>query len=151
MNTFEENCKKFFDDFGESKNMVLSTCADDAVSSRMMSVIVIDGCFYFQTDKNFRKCSQIFINPNVALCADNISVEGKCSEEGIPFDNKDFIRLFEQYYNCSYNKYSSLSNERLFKVEPVYIQKWIYEKSKPYIEGFDLKNKTYTKKLYDAC
>lgn len=150
MNTFEENYIKLFDEFGESKNMVLSTCADDAVSSRMMSVIVLDGCFYFQTDINFRKCSQILKNPNVALCADNISVEGKCFEEGTPFDNKDFIRLFEQHFNWSYNKYSFLSNERLFKVEPVYIQKWIYENSQPYIESLDLKNKIYTKKLYDV-
>lgn len=150
MNSFEENYKKLFDDFGENKNMVLSTCSDDVVSSRMMSVIVIDGCFYFQTDKNFRKCSQIFKNPNVALCADNISVEGKCSEVGTPFENKEFIRLFEQHYNWSFNKYSALINERLFKVEPVYVQKWIYEDSQPYIESFDLKNKIYSKKLYNA-
>lgn len=151
MNTFEENYQKMFDEFGENKNMVLSTSADDVVSSRMMSVIVLDGCFYFQTDKNFRKCSQILNNPNVALCADNISVEGECSQVGTPFDNNDFIRLFEQHYNWSFNKYSFLSNERLFKVKPVYIQKWIYEESMPYIESFDLKNKIYTKKLYNAC
>lgn len=118
---FEEELRKFFADLGESKNMVLSTSADDKVTSRMMSMIIFDGCFYFQTDITFRKCSQILKNPNVALCSDNISVEGICTKIGKPYDNADFVRLFEQHYNWSYNKYSSIKNERLFKIEPTHI------------------------------
>lgn len=148
MNNFEERCRELFEIFGESKNMVLSTSADDKVTSRMMSVIVLDGIFYFQTDITFRKCSQIFKNTNVALCTDNISVEGICSEIGKPSDNADFIRLFEQHYNWSYHKYSGIRNERLFKVEPTYIQRWIYEDSEPYIESFDFHKKLYSKMLY---
>lgn len=146
--SFEGESRKFFADLGESKNMVLSTSAGDKVTSRMMSVIIFDGCFYFQSDINFRKCSQILKNPNVALCADNISVEGICTEIGKPNVNADFIRLFKQHYNWSYNKYSSVKNERLFKIEPTYIQKWIYENLEPYIESFDFVNKLYSKKLY---
>ncbi len=81
---FEEERRKFFAELGESKDMVLSTSADDKVTSRMMSVLIFDGCFYFQTDINFRKCSQILKNPNVALCTDNISVEGICTKIGKP-------------------------------------------------------------------
>lgn len=145
---FEVECKKFFEDLGRSRNMVFSTSADDRVTSRMMSVIILGGCFYFQTDINFRKCSQISKNPNVAMCVDNISVEGICSEIGKPFDNTDFIQLFEQNYNWSYKKYSRTRNERLFKVEPTYIQRWIYENSEPYIESYDFHKKLYSKKLY---
>lgn len=148
MINFEERCRDLFKILGESKNMLLSTSACDKVTSRMMSVIIFDNCFYFQTDITFKKCSQIFKNPNVALCADNISVEGICSEMGKPSDNADFIRLFEQHYNWSYHKYSSISNERLFKVVPVYIHRWIYEDSNPYIETFDFVNKAYNSTLY---
>lgn len=38
----------------------------------MMSVVLINGVFYFQPDKTFRKYEQIKDNPNVALCIDNI-------------------------------------------------------------------------------
>ena len=148
VNNFEEERRKFFTELGESKNMVLSTSADDKVTSRMMSVIIFDGCFYFQTDITFRKCGQILKNPNVALCADNISVEGVCTEIGKPNDNAVFVKLFAEKYNWSYNKYSSIKNERLFKIEPTKIQKWIYENTEPYIESFDFVNKLYNKKLY---
>ncbi len=40
VNNFEEERRKFFAELGESKNMVLSTSADDKVTSRMMSVIM---------------------------------------------------------------------------------------------------------------
>lgn len=96
--------------------MVLSTSYQDKVTSRMMSVIIFDGEFYFQTDKNFRKYNQIKNNPNVLLCCDNISVEGICTELG----------------------------------KPLYIQIWIYENAKPYIEILDFKSNEYRKTLYEC-
>lgn len=148
MNSFELKKEEIFSNFGYSKNMVLSTSYQDKVTSRMMSVIIFDGEFYFQTDKNFRKYNQIKNNPNVSLCCDNISVEGICTELGKPLDNNRFIKLYEKYYNYSYQQYSSLQNERLFKVTPLYIQIWIYENAKPYIEILDFKSNEYRKTLY---
>ncbi len=51
MNSFKNTLNKFYNDFGTYKAMVLSTSLNDKVSSRMVSVIVIDGIFYFQTNK----------------------------------------------------------------------------------------------------
>lgn len=150
MNSFEFKKEEIFSNFGYSKNMVLSTSYQDKVTSRMMSVIIFDGEFYFQTDKNFRKYNQIKNNPIVSLCCDNISVEGICTELGKPLDNNRFIKLYEKYYNYSYQQYSSLQNERLFKVTPLYIQIWIYENAKPYIEILDFKSNEYRKTLYEC-
>lgn len=150
MNSFELKKDEIFSNFGYSKNMVLSTSYRDKVTSRMMSVIIFDGEFYFQTDKNFRKYNQIKNNPIVSLCCDNISVEGICTELGKPLDNNRFIKLYEKYYNYSYQQYSSLQNERLFKVTPLYIQIWIYENAKPYIEILDFKSNEYRKTLYEC-
>lgn len=150
MNSFELKKEEIFSNFGYSKNMVLSTSYQDKVTSRMMSVIIFDGEFYFQTDKNFRKYNQIKNNPNVSLCCDNISIEGICTELGKPLDNNRFIKLYEKYYNYSYQQYSSLQNERLFKVTPLYIQIWIYENAKPYIEILDFKSNEYRKTLYEC-
>ena len=150
MNSFELKKEEIFSNFGYSKNMVLSTSYQGKVTSRMMSVIIFDGEFYFQTDKNFRKYNQIKNNPIVSLCCDNISVEGICTELGKPLDNNRFIKLYEKYYNYSYQQYSSLQNERLFKVTPLYIQIWIYENAKPYIEILDFKSNEYRKTLYEC-
>lgn len=116
----------------------------------MMSVIIFEGEFYFQTDKNFRKYNQIKNNPNVALCCDNISVEGVCTEIGKPLDNNKFIELYDKHYNYSFQQYSSLNNERLFKVTPTYILMWTYENSKPYIEILDFISKEYSKTFYEC-
>lgn len=150
MNSFENKKEEIFLNFGNSKNMVLSTSYQDKVTSRMMSVIIFDGEFYFQTDKHFRKYNQIKNNPNVSLCCDNISIEGVCTELGKPLDNQKFNELYEKHYNYSYRQYSSLDNERLFKVIPKYIQMWTYENSKPYIEILDLKSKEYRKIQYEC-
>lgn len=150
MDSFEFKKVEIFTNFGESKNMVLSSSYQDKVTSRMMSVIIFDGEIYFQTDKNFRKYSQIKNNPNVSLCCDNISVEGVCTEIGKPLGNNEFIKLYKKHYNYSFQQYSSLNNERLFKVTPTYIQMWTYENSKPYIEILDFISKEYSKTFYEC-
>ncbi len=72
---FKEKLNELYTEFGDSKVMVLSTACNNKVSSRMMSIVFIDGKFYFQTDKKFRKYKQVLSNFNVALCIDNIQVE----------------------------------------------------------------------------
>ncbi len=54
----------------------------------------------------------------------------------------------EKHYNWSYNKYSKLDNERLFKISPQYVQRWIYENDTPYVESFDFVNGVYNKEIY---
>lgn len=54
--------KRFYNDFGNYKNMVLSTTCENKVHSRMMSIVLIENKFYFQTDKHFLKCCDIKTN-----------------------------------------------------------------------------------------
>lgn len=76
MNEFLNKYNDFLPAFYKGKTMVLSSCEDNKVSSRMMSIVCIDGMFYFQTDMNFRKYRELIHNPQVALCIDNIQIEG---------------------------------------------------------------------------
>lgn len=138
----------FFDDLGSCKKMVLSTSLDDKVTSRMMSMIIINREFYFQTDINFRKYEQIKYNPNVSLCADNIQIEGLCKETGQPSENPIFCSLYQKYFTSSYNRYTNLSNERLFVIKPTSIRKWIYENNIPMMESYDFSKKHYSKNRY---
>ena len=147
---FEQNIKVLFNQLDDHGKMVLSTSLNDQVTSRMMSVIIQNRQFYFQTDITFRKCEQLQYNSNVALCTDNIQIEGICEQIGKPIDYDFFCRLFRQYFSGSYDRYTNLENERLFLVKPCFIQKWIYENGEPFIETFDFKTSKYTKKAYCA-
>ncbi len=146
---FGEKLNEFYTEFGDSKIMVLSSACNNKVSSRMMSIVFIDGKFYFQTDKNFRKYKQIIANPNIALCIDNIQIEGICKECGQPFDNVKFIEVFKKNYESSYEKYSNLGDEVLFEISPNYMQRWLYIDGEPYIQKFDFIKQEYNISSYN--
>lgn len=148
MTNFKKSISTFFEQLGEYKLMVLSTSLNNNVSSRMMSIVVLNGKFYFQTDKTLRKYEQLLGNKNVALCIDNIQIEGTCREIGTPSESPVFCELFETYYKSSYDNYSLLQDERLFEVTPVFIERWIYEDGKPFIETFDFHMEIYQKDTY---
>lgn len=88
MNNFSKKLSDFLDEFGKGRKLVLSTADNNKVTSRMMSIVQINGSFYFQTDKTFRKYQQINNNPFVALCIDNMQIEGVCKEIGHPIENE---------------------------------------------------------------
>ena len=148
MTTFQDNYTAFLSDFGNGRKMVLSTAENNRVSSRMMSVVQIDGVFYFQTDLTLNKYRQILSNPNVALCIDNIQIEGLCEENGHPLQNEAFCNGFQECFKGSYDTYTSLKNERLFAVKPTFIERWIYRDGVPYIETFDVNAHEYNLTQY---
>ena len=58
----------------------------------------------------------------VALCIDNTQIEGICEELGRPLENEAFVRDYKLYFAGSFERYTQLENERLFKVTPQYIK-----------------------------
>lgn len=148
MSLFIENYQAFLLEFGQGRKMVLSTSENDRVSSRMMSVVLIDGFFCFQTDIELRKYHQISVNPNVALCIDNIQIEGICTEKGRPLDDNKFCEAFQKCFKGSFDAYSSLNNERLFMIKPLLIERWKYIDGIPYVEIFDVENERYNCERY---
>lgn len=151
MNTvFGTKKEELFSQLGDHAKIVLASSANDIVSARMMSFVIIDTIFYFQTDIRLRKYNDIKNNHNVALCMDNIQIEGICKEIGHPLDNKDFCKVFKKYYNSSYVNYSKLQDERLFVVIPTFIQKWTYVEGKPIIEKFYMNDQEYQTIAYQG-
>lgn len=148
MDIFTEKLNAFLSEFGNGRKMVLSTYGNNRVSSRMMSVVKIGGEFYFQTDITMKKYKQLSENSNVALCIDNIQIEGICSEVGHPLENERFCEVFQKCFKGSYDAYSALTNERLFSVKPVYIERWVYMEGIPYIEAFDMNARQYSLERY---
>ena len=145
---FSEACDNFYKELGASKKMVLSTSLNDVVTSRMMSIVVINKKIYFQTDRTFRKYKQLKKNSRVSLCAENIQIEGNCEEVGTPLDNTEFANAYKKYFLSSYTRYSSLKNECLFVVMPTFVEKWVYIDGIPYIEILDMVKKQYELRQY---
>ena len=106
MSIFKDKYEKLLIEFNKGKTMVLSSAENNKVSSRMMSIAYFDGLFYFQTDKTFKKYNQLVNNPYVALCTDNIQIEGICKELGHPLDNPAFCKVYKDVFFSSFNKYS---------------------------------------------
>lgn len=150
MDIFSEKIKVFLSEFGNGRKMVLSTSENNRVSSRMMSIVQIGGEFYFQTDITMKKYNQISVNNNVALCIDNIQIEGICTEIGYPLDNALFCDVFQKCFKGSYDAYSALNNERLFVVKPLYIERWVYKEGVPYLETFDFHTQQYSFDKYSG-
>lgn len=142
---FEVKLRELFDRLGESRIMVLATGDGSRISARSMSVVIYDNKFCFQTDRTFVKYRQLIMNKNAALCCENISVEGTAEEIGRPVENARFCRLYKQHFEGSYNAYSELENEVVFRLTPKLIKMWIYENGLPYVEIYDVENQTYEK------
>lgn len=147
---FDTAVLKFWQEFGDHRPMVLSSSLHDVVTSRMMSVVSIDRCLYFQTDTQSRKYAQLTKNAHVSLCIDNIQIEGICSETGHPADDPAFCALYEKSYPGSYKKYTHLKSERLFRIKPTFIERWIYIEGEPCIEIINFVSKEYSLTEYNV-
>jgi hypothetical protein len=147
---YEESITRFWQECGTNRKMVLSASLNNIVTSRMMSVVVIDRCFYFQTDTLSRKYSQLTENPHAALCSDNVQIEGICRETGHPMDDPAFCEAYQKAFPGSFTRYTSLKNERLFRFEPSFIERWLYIDGDPFIETIDITSKKYTLRKYDV-
>lgn len=123
---------------------------NDIVTSRTISIINLNSKLYFQTDNTFRKYNQLKTNPYVALCIDNIQIEGLCNEIGNPIENENFCNVYKECFANSFNKYTLLKNERLFTVIPTFIERWTYIDDVPYIQILDVKNRKYISKQYSG-
>ncbi|MGL5531519.1 MAG: pyridoxamine 5'-phosphate oxidase family protein [Culicoidibacterales bacterium] len=150
MNDLEQKLEKFYQEFGISKKMVLSTVEKQRVTSRMMSIVRIKGVLYFQTDCKSTKYRQLVKNPYIALCNDNIQIEAKVIELGHPLNHKQFCEVFQVHHPHSYENYTILPDERLFAVALTKIQLWKYVEDKPYLAVYDIEQQTYQKIRYQG-
>lgn len=147
MYNFEENFSKMWKKIGNHGVMVLSTCAEQRVTSRPMSVVIVDGKFYCQTDENYLKFRQIMQNGNVALSIKNFSIQGTCHDIGKPLDkaNSEIVAAIKKHFLLAYKSYSHIQSERLLEIVPKLIYSWNYEITKPYMEYWDIEKQTYYK------
>jgi hypothetical protein len=131
--------------------MVLATCAQERVTARSMSVVHNGLAIYFQTGTTLLKFDQMIANPNVALCAGNLQIEGRAREIGHPLapENAWFAGAYSQRHPGSFKTYSGLAENRVFEVTPQRVVLWKYDASgKPFRDFLDLESKRAWREMY---
>lgn len=124
---------------GESAIMMLATSADNRVTARSMSCIFNSMKIAFQTGSSSTKMNQIRKNPLVALCLNNIQIEGKAVVLGHPYDIPWFREQYARLYPGSFKTYSWLDEECVVEVEPSLVTVWKYDSDgRPYIERLNV-------------
>jgi len=138
-----------FNKIGESRLAALATSSKNYPTVRMMSFIIYEKAIYFQTGIDLIKYKQISENNNVALCFDNIQIEGTANILGKPLEHEKIMEIYKKYYKSSFENYSKLDKEILIKIIPQKITKWEYDMNgKPYRIFIELESKKAYKEMY---
>jgi uncharacterized pyridoxamine 5'-phosphate oxidase family protein len=145
---FEIEQEKLFEQIGENKLMALATSSKNNPTVRMMSIIIFNKKIYFQTGIDLIKYKQICENKNVALCFENIQIEGIANILGKPMDHNNIMEIYKKHHKNSFEKYSKSDKEILIEIIPNKIIKWGYDNGEPYRIFVELKNKKAYKEMY---
>lgn len=141
---FSEQLPSLWEKIGTHGVMTLSTCSEGRVTSRSMSVVVINGKFYCQTDENYLN-RQLRENPSAALCVGSFSIEGVCRIIGKPLQHEAFMAAMRKHFPSAAERWSEQPSECVLELTPRLIYSWIYENDIPYTEYWDFENMTYHK------
>ena len=79
---FEKNYNEVMERLKKEETIVLATSYKDKVTARSVWFVLYESSIYFVTLKAYTKFKQIEKNPNVALCLDNIQIEGIAAIKG---------------------------------------------------------------------
>ena len=58
------------------------------------------------------------------------------------------VNLYQKCFQGPFDAYTSLKNERLFAIKPLFLERWVYRNGVPYMETFDVENREYNYRKY---
>jgi uncharacterized pyridoxamine 5'-phosphate oxidase family protein len=146
---YEIEKERLFDLIGENRIVAFATSSNDYTTVRTMSIILYSNKIYFQTGIDLLKYKQISENKNVALCFENIQIEGIANIIGKPIEYKNIMDLYKKHYRNSYETYSELEKEVLIEIIPKKITEWNYDnRGKPYRIFIEFDNKRTYREMY---
>ena len=136
-----------------SKNIIviLATCGKNLrVTARSISIVNNELAIFFQSDKEFLKSRQMKENPNVAICFENIQIEGIATNSGHSSleKNKWFRDTYKKVHPGSFEKFTHLENQVIFEIQPKLITLWKYEDNTSYRVFIDIPEKSAVKEIY---
>lgn len=125
------------------KEMVLSTCSGDHVTSRVVSTACRGTKILFASYRTNTKCVQIKENPNVAVCIGNFQIEGVAQIIGTP-QNANNAGLMELYKEKQAGYYDLVLKDKGMILIEVEIKRltWIIPNTGCLLDRIDFENRT---------
>lgn len=141
---FEEIIKEKYKILDDVSEMVLSTCSDNRVTSRIVSTACYGPKVVFLSWGHHTKCMQMQLNPMVALCHDNFQIEGIATIRGDVLDPKNsyYAKLYEAKQANYFNIFSRFPGMKIIEIEMQSIVCFGFEGNQFYNDRIDLVNKT---------
>ncbi len=135
----------------KNKTLVLATSANDKVSARTIEFVNIGLMLMFETDKRSGKYKQIKKNPNIAICAKNVQIEGTATLGSHPMEavNRRFIELYKEHHPRAFQLYSHLENSVVITVNPHLITTWKNLDGKPFQDFLYIDELKAEREYYD--
>jgi general stress protein 26 len=124
--------------------MVLATSCDDRVLARSVLIASNGLDIYFFTWGHSRKCIQIQKNPRVALCKDNVQIEGVAEILGGLLDesNKGYTDIIRNKHPGAIESWKDQPGMVIARVRPTSIITGESIDGEPYVEFLDPENET---------
>jgi hypothetical protein len=140
---FLELLNPIFTSLAEAKEIVLSTSAQNRVTSRIVSCACNREEILFLSWGHHTKCQQIKANPLVALCHKNLQIEGRAEILGNPLDSayKNYADTFRKIQPAIFDNFSKLPGMVLVRITLTVITAWTRDAQGYRIDHFDLEKK----------
>lgn len=119
---------KVLNALAEKKMCYLATAGKNNVDNAMVAYCSDGFDLYFGSFSDTLKCRNISVNPNVAVCIDNIQIHGRARQ--LEYGSSEYLKYKEKYLAKfpGYEFYFELENNELYKITPLVI--WYYDSSK---------------------
>jgi len=127
----------------DHRRMVLATSYNDRVTARTVDYASDGLDIYFLSWQHHTKCVQIKGNPKVALCIDNVQIEGKAEILGNPLDekNKEYADIYRGRLPDVFERFASRPGMVIVKVIPTFMVTFVRNPARRYLEHLDLERK----------
>lgn len=129
----------------QNESIVLATSLNNRVTARTVSYASEGLTIIFFTFATLKKLAQIKANRKVALCIDNMSIEGIARIVGSPQKerNQRFVEIYKKKLPGTFERWFSLIPESIVfvTVTPTLIVSWVTKDDKHFLEYLDLKGK----------
>ena len=128
--------------------IVLATSLDGRVTARTVSMASEGLDVYFMSWGHHTKCVQIRGNPRVALCRDNVQIEGRAEILGSPLDeaNRRYAELLRHKYPDDHERFADEPGMVIIRVVPSAIAVFGKGDEGLYLDCLDLKRGTICRK-----
>jgi len=139
--TYEERLAQVAGFLASKRAIVLATCGGDRVSARTVSFASKGVDIWFMSFVSNTKCQQINANPNVALCRDNVQIEGTAQILGpvMHQGNAEYADALRAKYPEDYVGYANHPEMVLVRVVPLRIGVYRKEGNEHLVDRLDIK------------